>query len=161
VSAARTHGFTRENVDQFFSILEPEMVDIKFSPNSIFNVDETGITIVQQKSSEVLGLKGKRQVASLSSAERGALVTVVTCMSASGQFVPPLLMFHRKNIKSELLDGAPSGKIGTCHTTGWIQGESFTQWFSHFSSIVKPTTDDPVILCVRRSLFPHEEYRCD
>jgi hypothetical protein len=89
VSAARIHAFTQENVDQLYSILEPEMVNIKISPNLIFNVDETGITIVQHKSSKVVGLKGKRQVASLSSAERGALVTVVTCMSASGQFVPP------------------------------------------------------------------------
>jgi hypothetical protein len=70
VSAARIHGFTQENVDQFFSILEPEMVNIKFSPNRIFNVDETGVTIAQQKSSKVLGLKEKRQAASLSSAER-------------------------------------------------------------------------------------------
>jgi hypothetical protein len=32
VSAARIHGFTQENVDQFFSILEPEMVNIKSLP---------------------------------------------------------------------------------------------------------------------------------
>jgi hypothetical protein len=51
-----------------------------------------GITIVlQHKSCKVVGPKGKRQVASLSSAERGALVTVVTCMSASGHFVAPLI----------------------------------------------------------------------
>jgi hypothetical protein len=79
VSAARIHGFTQENVYQFFSILEPEMVNIKFFPNRIFNVDEMSITTVQHKSSKVVGLKGKRQVASLSSAERGPLVTVVTC----------------------------------------------------------------------------------
>jgi hypothetical protein len=121
VSAARIHGFIQENIDQFFPILEPEMVNIKLSPNRIFNVDETGITIVQQKSSKVLGLKEKKQVASLSSAEGGALVTVVTCTSASGLFVPPLLVFPRKNMKSESLDGSPPGTIGTCHTFGWIQ----------------------------------------
>jgi hypothetical protein len=89
VSAARIHRFTQENVDKFFYILQPEMVIIKLSLSRIFNVDETVIAIVLHKSSKVDGLKGKRQVASLSSAERGALVTVVTCMSASGQFVPP------------------------------------------------------------------------
>jgi hypothetical protein len=160
VSAARLNGFTKENVDQFFSILEPEMVNIKFSPNRIFNVDETGITIAQQKSSKVLGLKGKRQVASLSSAERGALVTVVTCMSASGQFVPPLLIFPRKNVKSELLDGEPPGTICTCHTFRRIQTESFTQWFGQFISVVKHKTDDPVVL-VLDGHYSHKEYRCD
>jgi hypothetical protein len=43
-------------------------------------MDETGITVVQHKASQVISLKGKRQVARLSSAETGALVTVVTCM---------------------------------------------------------------------------------
>jgi hypothetical protein len=146
VSAARIHDFSQENVNQFFSILEPEMANIKFSPNRIFNVDETGITIEQHKSSKVVGPKGKRQVASLSSAERGTLIMVVTCMSASGQFVPPLLLFPRKNVKSELLDGPPPGTIGTCHTSGWIQTQSFTQWFTHFIYIVKPTADDPLVL---------------
>jgi hypothetical protein len=98
------------------------------------------------KSSKDFYVKGKRQVASLSSAERGALATVVTCMIASGLFVPPLLIFPRKNMKSELLDGAPPGTTGTCLTSGWIQTQSFTQWFTHFISIVKPTTDDPIIL---------------
>jgi hypothetical protein len=89
VSAARIHGFTQENVDLFYSIFEPEMVNIKFSPNHIFNMDETGITIVQQKSSKVVGVKGKRQVASLSSAERGALVTVVNMHECSQSICAP------------------------------------------------------------------------
>jgi hypothetical protein len=146
VSAARIHGFTKENVDQFFYILEPEMVNIKFSPNRIFNVDETVITIVKHSSSKVVGLKGKSQVASLSSAERGALVTVVTCMSASGRFIPPLLIFPRKNMESELLNDALPVTIGTCHISGWIQVESFTHRLGYFISVVKPTTDNPIVL---------------
>jgi hypothetical protein len=52
-------------------------------------VDETGITVVQHKAVKVISLKGKRQVARLSSAERGALVTVVTCMG------PQDTLYHR------------------------------------------------------------------
>lgn len=129
-------------------MLEPELAKINFSPNKLFNVDETGITIVQHKTSKVVGLKGKRQVASLSSAERGALITVVTCMSASGQYVPPMLVFPRKNMKAELMDGAPAGSIAACHVSGWIQCESFTKWLEHFISIVKPSREDPVVLIV-------------
>ncbi|CAK1554374.1 unnamed protein product [Leptosia nina] len=57
-------------------------------------------------------MKGKKAFHKLSSAERGALITIVTCMSASGQFIPPLMMFPRKNMKAELLNGAPPGTIG-------------------------------------------------
>jgi hypothetical protein len=80
VSAARVKGFNRENVSVYFSILETEMEKIKCSLNRLFNVDETGITVVQHETFKVISLKGKRQVASLSPAERGALMTVVTEM---------------------------------------------------------------------------------
>jgi hypothetical protein len=43
-------------------------------------------------------------VASLTSAEKGNLITVLTCMNATGTYIPPLIMFLRKNIKEELMD---------------------------------------------------------
>lgn len=119
---------------------------INFNPNKIFNVDETGITVVQHKTTKIIGLKGKRKIASLSSSERGALVTAVMCMSAAGQFVPPMLVFPRKNMKAELLDDAPPGTIAACHPSGWIQAEIFTKWVAHFISVVKPSSSDPVLL---------------
>jgi hypothetical protein len=38
----------------------------------------------------------KKEVESLTMAERGNLITVVTCMTASGTYVPPLTVFPRK-----------------------------------------------------------------
>nr|CAD7400373.1 unnamed protein product [Timema poppensis] len=91
-------------------------------------------------------VKGKRQVSSLSSAESGALVTVTTCISDSGVFVPPLMVFHRKNMKKELLEGAPPGTIGATHMTVWIQVNNFTKWFTHFTTTVKPSLTYMVVL---------------
>jgi tRNA A37 threonylcarbamoyltransferase TsaD len=53
------------------------MDTIQHNPARLSNCDETGIKIVQQKSTKILALKGKRQITSLQSAERGSLVTVV------------------------------------------------------------------------------------
>ena len=50
------------------------MDEFKFTPNNIYNVDETGVTTVQGRPSKVLATKGKRQVGTLVSAERGQLV---------------------------------------------------------------------------------------
>lgn len=146
LSLARIQGFTKENVDNFFSILKPELEKVKSSAARVFNVDETGVTTVQHKSLKIISVKGKREVHKLSSAERGRLVTMVTCMSASGIFVPPLLVFPRKRMKQELLDGAPPGTIGDCHISGWIQTDIFTRWFGHFVNFVKASKDDPVVL---------------
>jgi hypothetical protein len=58
VSTARVKGFNCKNVSVLFSILETEMEKIKFSPNRLFNIDETGITVVHHKTSKLISLKG-------------------------------------------------------------------------------------------------------
>jgi hypothetical protein len=92
-------------------------------------------------------MKGKKQVAGISSSERGALITVVTCVSASGIYVPPLMMFPRQNMKTELLEGSLPGTIGAALKSGWIQVDSFKKWFTgSFIASVKPSPADPVVL---------------
>ena len=89
---------------------------------------------------------GKDQVAALTSAERGALITIVVCMNAAGTFVPPLVIFPRKNMSDQLKKGAPPGTIFAVHPSGWIQANLFTMWFQHFVAFVKPTKVKPVLL---------------
>ena len=73
-------------------------------------------------------------------------MTVIICMSASGLFVPPMLIFPRKNMSMHLLRGAPVGSIAAVHPSGWVQSNLFTQWFQHFLDHVKPSADSPVLL---------------
>jgi hypothetical protein len=94
----------------------------------------------------VVSLNGEKQVSSLSSAEMGALMTLVTCVSASGRFMPPAIMFPHKNMKADFLKGAPPDSIAACHLSGWIQEDLFTQWMLHFVNHVKPTPENPVVL---------------
>lgn len=129
-----------------FDILEPALQKIKNNPARIYNVDNTGLTKVQSKHSSILSLKGKRQIDGITSAERGSLITMVTCMNAAGGFVPSMLVFPRKNFKVELLDGAPPGTIAECYPSGWIQQHLFSKWFGHFIKYAKPSADDPVVL---------------
>jgi len=72
------------------------MYTIQHNPARLYNYDETGITILQHKYTKILGLKVKRQISSVQSAERGSLVTIVYCMIPNGHFIPPLLTFPRK-----------------------------------------------------------------
>ena len=93
---------------------------------------------------KILRLKGKHQISSVQSAERGSLMTVVNSVNPTGHFVPPLLVFSRKYMESELMHGTPLGSIHACHLSGWIQSEIFTEWFLHFMKH-KKLTKDPVI----------------
>jgi hypothetical protein len=91
-------GFTSENVARFFDISESELRKVNHPAHRIFSFDETRITRVQHRRSKVVSTRGKKEVEFLTSAERGNLITVVACMSASGTFVPPLTVFPRKKI---------------------------------------------------------------
>jgi len=92
-SAARARGFNEVVVSKFFDLLEELQKNYQFTPDRIFNCDETGITTVSLKPSKVTASKGKKQVGALSSAERGQLLTVEICMNASGNYIPPFLCF--------------------------------------------------------------------
>jgi len=96
---------------RFFGIYESELRKVNHQAHRIFNVDVTGITTVQHRHSKVVSMKGKKDVGSVTSAERGNLITAVTCMNAAGTYVPPLIVFPRKNMKEELMDGSLRGSI--------------------------------------------------
>ena len=136
-SAARAAGFNKPVVLQFFSIYEETLKNEGISPLNIYNVDESSLTTVQ-KTVKIFAQTGKKQVGALTSAERGVHVTAVCCMGLSG-FVPPMLIYPRKNWKKELTDGAPLGTIGVAQETGWMAGEIFVQW-------LKPTSQNKAIL---------------
>jgi hypothetical protein len=108
------------------------MYTIQHNPARLHNCDKTSITIVQQKHTKILQLKGKCQTSSVQYADRGSLVTVVICLNPNGPFIPLLLVSPRKYMQQELINETMPGPMHACHFSGWIQGKTFTQWFLHF-----------------------------
>ena len=99
VSKARASGFTRSNVSSFFDLYEEIIRERRIEPHRVFNIDETGIIVVQHKKSQVLSARGQRKIYAMTQAERGRLITVVACMNATDVYVPPMLVFPRRNMK--------------------------------------------------------------
>ncbi|XP_071445696.1 uncharacterized protein [Hetaerina americana] len=148
LAAARVAGFTRRNVERFFCALEPELVRINFSPERLFCVDETilAVSLDDGTGPKVLALKGRAQFEALAPAERGTAVTLVSCMSASGQFVPPLVTVPSADAVSAPVKGLVPGAVLCQDDSGWLQSGTFVRWLRHFVSVVKPTPYRPVVL---------------
>jgi len=130
-SLSRVIGFRRSEVNRFFDNLRQVFAQ-GIDPGRLFNVDETGLSTVPMQRDHVLAPKGRKQVARASSADRGITITVVGCISATGVFIPPMLIFPRKNFCKRLMIGAPPGAIGSCSPSGWINSDLFIIWLKHF-----------------------------
>ena len=73
-----------------------------------------------------------KSVCKVTSAERGTLVTTCIIISASGQYLPPVIIFPRVHFKEHMLSGAPSGSLGLACKTGWMNSELFLDVMNHF-----------------------------
>lgn len=64
----------------------------------------------------------------------------------TGHFVPPMLIYPRKNTSALLAKGAPAGTLIRVHPSGWVQTHLFTEWFQMFIQMTNPSEESPVLL---------------
>lgn len=107
VSINRITGLNREDVTRFFNNLQDVMTKEKYTSDCIYNMDETGVTTVQDPG-KVVSTQGKKRVGAATSWERGKNITVICAMSAAGNFIPPMFIYPRKRMSPQLQrDGPP------------------------------------------------------
>lgn len=144
-SICRAVGFNQPSVKRFFDALKAELTKARFDATRIYNMDETGLTVVHCPQ-KVLAKRGQKQIGKVVSGEKGQTVTAICACSASGNYVPPALIYKRKRMNTVLLNGSPAGTVGYTSENGWTNNELFVKWLEHFSKFVKPSKDEPVIL---------------
>lgn len=111
----------------------------------VYNLDETGCTTVQ-KPRKIIAEKGVKQVNQCTSGERGELVTVVAIICATGTFLPPIFVFPRKNMKTHMMNGSPTGSLGLASPSGWMTSELFPQVMEHFIKHTQSSKENPTLL---------------
>lgn len=103
-SLSRTTAFNRHTVGDFFNLLRQTLTKEQFGPEAVYNCDETGVQTAH-KPRKIISKKGQKQVSKVTSAERGATVTVCCTANASGNSVPPFFIFPRQNIQDYMTLG--------------------------------------------------------
>ena len=146
-SLSRATSFNRHNVGFFFTNLDDVMKRYKFSAADIYNLDETGCKTVQDMAKvKVIAPKQEKQVGKVTSAERGTLVSLLCCVNACGNSIPPLFVFPRVHFKEHMLHGAPPGSVGVAHPSGWMTGENVVVFLHHFINNVRCSKDHLVLI---------------
>jgi len=63
-------------------------------------------------------------------------VCIGVCMYVCMYVCRPMMIFPRVRMKPELIDKAPNGTIGVATKSGWVNEQTFLEWFDHFTNNV-------------------------
>ena len=114
--------------------------------NSVLHKYETLKLVYYSRPTKIVAAKGKHNNGAIMSGERGTNVTVATAVSASGNSVPPMFVFPRKNYKDYYVNNGPPECIGIGKGSGWVTGIEFKKYVQHFIKHVKPSNEYQVLL---------------
>ena len=155
LSYSRVHAADQDSINAYFDILEEtlEENDLASQPCRIFNVDETGLCL-NPSPLKTVHVKGQKNPSQCSSGNRGQ-ITVVGCVSAGGQIIPPMVIWNRKTVPAQLAQMECPGTVYGLSTKGWIDQKLFDLWFrKHFLRYAP--TDRPLLLL----LDGHSSHYC-
>ena len=112
-------------------------------PMQIYNMDETGVSIVH-KPGKVVTQVGRHNVWAITSGEKVKIHTILSCVSVSGNALSHFMIYPRKRIMDNLKICALPGISFHCSDSGWVSSELFLKWFEFFLSCIPPSR--PVLL---------------
>ena len=141
----RMNCLNKQVISDYFDLLKQELTtnQLMHSPNRIYNVDETGMCL-DAHAPRVLALKGQKKVRHRTSGNKNQ-ITVIACLSASGQCIPPFVIFDAKRLN---LDWRKDEVVGTSYglsSNGWVDSELFKGWLvQHF--VANAVGDCPILL---------------
>ena len=155
LSYSRVQAADEDSLNAYFDILEEalEENDLISQPCRIFNVDETGLSL-NPPPLKTVHVKGQKNPSQCSSGNRSQ-ITIVGCISAGGQIMPPMVIWNRKTVPPQLAQMECPGTIYGLSTKGWIDQKLFDLWFrKHFLRYAP--TDRPLLLL----LDGHSSHYC-
>ena len=102
LSVARARASSAESLSEYFCTLlqESGLID---QPGLIYNMDESGFPL-EPKPPKTIHQKGDKQPYYVTKGTKSQ-VTVVACVSASGQYIPPMVIWARKKNDTSACDG--------------------------------------------------------
>ena len=131
----------------FFAEASKALAEVDYDGRYIVNMDETSFHqnfITRAAARKVYSIRGRRSVPRRQGYQRKA-VTVIAAVVASGEALPPTLLFDTKTVKGTHLRYCDREVILKGTGTGWSSSEIFVEWVEQvlvprLSPLSNPTT---------------------
>ena len=97
-AGVRLNAVTAENMKAYFDLLQEVYDEFDFDshPEAIYNMDETGVPL-EPRPPKVIAKRGQKKVRCRTSGQK-AQITVIGCGSATGQILPPFIIYSAKKL---------------------------------------------------------------
>ncbi len=121
-------------------------------PTWIFNCDESSFLLDASTGCmhKVFAAKGSHHVHQRAPRMKEQ-ITVLGCVNAAGDFMPPMFMYPGKHLTRNIADAMrafPEAFIGLTET-GWMKGSVFVTWLAEFDRFVEQLSIEwPVVLFI-------------
>ena len=125
-------GLNRVVIDNYFDLLGEvlESNDLSRRPHLVFNADETGLpSNIEPESGSPYVAKSTSINMSSTPETKHKLLAVLACGNAAGYAIPPIIIFQRKNLTTQLTTKEVLGSIYGLSDSGWMDSELFWEWF--------------------------------
>ncbi|XP_064403158.1 uncharacterized protein LOC135348769 isoform X2 [Halichondria panicea] len=129
LSYSRAVASSPQVISCYYDLLEQTLTenDLLDCPSQIYNMDETGMPL-DPAPPKIITVRGVKHPIKISTGNKAQL-TCVSAVSATGQIIPPMIIFDRMNIKTAWTYGeVPGTRYGTSKN-GWIDSVLFEDWF--------------------------------
>ena len=122
-----------KNIDAYFDLLKSvyDKHEFESHPEAIDNniMHETGVPL-EPRPPKVLAIRGQKKVQCYTSGQK-AQITVIGCSSATGQTLPPFIIYAAKQLNYLWTQDEVSGtRYGVCDK-GWVDQGLFYLWLKN------------------------------
>ena len=126
-------AINKETLSHYFKLLKDVLDECGLldNPAQIYNVDESGVPF-DFKTPNVVAEIGSKKIWYRQAGKKGQ-VTIVACANATGQALPPMVIFDAKNLNYAWTKNEVPGTRYGLSDNGWINTDLFEGWLAeHF-----------------------------
>ena len=153
LTKARSRAGCKEVIDAWFDRVKEVLTTAGLDPTDpkiavrLWNCDETGFC-TSSSATKLIVKRGAKQVHEVGGGSGHEYITVQCCGSASGERLPPFILYKGKNMYRRWMEGGPAGALYGVTDSGWMDASNFLSWFNKLlvPAVSHLTATAPVVL---------------